>query len=232
MMEVLKRGQQWIDARVKRERILLLLTALAVVFMLWNLILANPMEAKRVKLQDELKAQMTERQSLTLQITNLSLAAATGPEAQRQQQITQLQRMLTELDKTLAEQSQALIPASQLPAALEAVLTQLKGMELVSIATQPVEELALQVPSTLDSATAKPATDKVTEQQRAGVYKHVVLVTLKGSYFDLLGLLQQLENLPWRFYWEALDYTVDQYPRAQVELKVYTLSAEEGLLGV
>jgi MSHA biogenesis protein MshJ len=41
-----------------------------------------------------------------------------------------------------------------------------------------------------------------------------------------------LERLPWRFYWQDLNYSVDHYPNAEVILRVYTLSSEEGLFGV
>ena len=49
---------------------------------------------------------------------------------------------------------------------------------------------------------------------------------------QVVQFLVALERLPWRFYWQDLNYSVDHYPNAEVILRVYTLSSEEGLFGV
>jgi MSHA biogenesis protein MshJ len=59
-----------------------------------------------------------------------------------------------------------------------------------------------------------------------------VLIRVAGSYAELIQLMKEMENLKWKFYWESLDYTVKQYPDAEVEIRVFTLSSEEGLFGV
>ena len=46
------------------------------------------------------------------------------------------------------------------------------------------------------------------------------------AYFDSLG------KLPWQFYWDDLQYEVDQYPNAIITLEVHTISMSEELLGV
>ena len=65
-----------------------------------------------------------------------------------------------------------------------------------------------------------------------GVYEHVVEMRASGSYFQIIQFLTALEALSWRFYWQRLDYKVTEYPNAEIILRVYTLSSEEGLLGV
>lgn len=58
-----------------------------------------------------------------------------------------------------------------------------------------------------------------------GVYKHSVELSIEGGYFAVLDYLKALENMPWQFYWEGMDYVVDDYPNAKVTLEVFTLSA-------
>jgi MSHA biogenesis protein MshJ len=65
-----------------------------------------------------------------------------------------------------------------------------------------------------------------------GVYKHGVLIRVAGSYSQLIQLMTEIEALQWKFYWESMDYTVKQYPNAEIDIRVFTLSSEEGLLGV
>jgi len=59
-----------------------------------------------------------------------------------------------------------------------------------------------------------------------------VELEVSAGYFQLLDLLQRLEALPWRFYWDRLEYRRSDYPRGHIRLRVHTLTAEEGLLGV
>jgi MSHA biogenesis protein MshJ len=65
----------------------------------------------------------------------------------------------------------------------------------------------------------------------APVYKHGLTLTLKGSYFDVLDYLHAVEESPWHFFWERLEYRVGHYPEAEVTLRVYTLGDHEELIG-
>jgi MSHA biogenesis protein MshJ len=71
-----------------------------------------------------------------------------------------------------------------------------------------------------------------SESVSAGIYKHTVVLRVSGSYFELLDFLQILESSQWHFYWEQLDYRVTNYPNADILLRVYTLGAEKGRIGV
>jgi MSHA biogenesis protein MshJ len=222
--------QEFIDGRVMRERALIFLTLLASVFVIWNFVLQAPLDDDRKKYQSELDAIATERKSIETQITNLSLAVANSPVIAKRKEIAQLNEKIDAVEIRLSAMSQGLISADQLPQMLEAMLKKIGELELVSIQTLPASELQLLNPQseTVTSATSTGA----AEMQDTGVYKHMVVVRIAGGYFELVELLTSLESLSWKFYWEALDYQVDAYPQAEIELKVFTLSSEEGLLGV
>ena len=64
------------------------------------------------------------------------------------------------------------------------------------------------------------------------MYRHSVRVQLEADYFDVMSFLKALEDLKWRFYWEGMDYRVTQYPWATVDIELYTLSTQEGMIGV
>jgi MSHA biogenesis protein MshJ len=47
-----------------------------------------------------------------------------------------------------------------------------------------------------------------------------------------LRYLRTVEDLPRRLFWEGLEYRVQEYPRAIITLKLYSLSGQEEWLGV
>lgn len=231
MASQLKKLQEAVDGRVMRERALLFLTLLALVFMIWNFVLQAPLDNERKKAQTELARIATERQAVESQITTLTMAAANSPIAVKRKEIIQLKQQIQGVETRLAAMSQGLISADQLPQMLEAMLKKVGELELVSIQTLPASELKL-VKSPVEASTGTVAEGVDTKSQDTGVYKHMVVVRIAGGYFQLVELLDSLESLSWKFYWEGLDYKVDSYPQAEIELRVFTLSSEEGLLGV
>lgn len=223
--------QEAIDGRVMRERVLLFLTVLAVVFMIWNYLLQLPIDNERKKIQSELDAISAERKSTETQITSLSMAAANSPVVTKRKEIAQLKQQVDEVEKKLAAMSQGLISADQLPQMLETMLKKIGELELTSIQTLAATELQLVRPKEVAPGMSS-VEGQGTELQDTGVYKHTVVVKISGGYFELVELLSSLESMNWKFYWEALDYQVDDYPKGAIELRVFTLSSEEGLLGV
>ncbi|MDA1207911.1 MAG: MSHA biogenesis protein MshJ, partial [Proteobacteria bacterium] len=62
--------------------------------------------------------------------------------------------------------------------------------------------------------------------------KHGIELTLQGSYLDVLRYLAAIENIGVRFFWERVEYQVEQYPLGEVSIEVFTLSTQEQLLDV
>jgi MSHA biogenesis protein MshJ len=46
---------------------------------------------------------------------------------------------------------------------------------------------------------------------------------LEGSYLATLRYLRALEDLPWKFFWEGVEYEVIEHPTARITLDLYTL---------
>jgi MSHA biogenesis protein MshJ len=78
-------------------------------------------------------------------------------------------------------------------------------------------------------APATPVPDRQDGNRR--VYKHGVQVLIEGPYLDLLAYVTRLEKQPWQVYWGRAVMTAD-YPQAQVELTLYTLSLDKAWLVV
>ena len=89
-------------------------------------------------------------------------------------------------------------------------------MELRSIAAEPVT----QAEGDDDAARV------------ASVFRHGVEIRLRGGYLSTLRYLEALEALPWRFFWDSLEYEVTEYPIAEITFILHTLSSEESWIGV
>lgn len=230
MSSLINRLQEKIDARGLRERAMIFLTAVAVLVILWSTFIQSPLDRKKQEMSTQFDALIAQRTTLQTKISTLGEAMLNDPERLKEEQIRQLQSDIHEIDEKLQRTSQGLVKASELPQVLQDVLLKTAKLTLLDVATLPVHQLQVV---TIDGEFKESANSKKAKDiENLGVYEHVVQMRLSGSYFEVVQFLTALEALPWRFYWQRLDYKVSKYPNAEVILRVYTLSSEEGLLGV
>ncbi len=215
-----------IDSRVLRERVLIFLTLLALVFLLWNFLVQTKFDRERKRLQAEAEKITLERKTLETQITAVTLALASDPAIAKSNEIDLLNSNISAVESRLSGLSQGLIGAEQLPKVLEDVLQRTASVKLLQVRTLAATELQLAAVKKDPTGATKP------DVHGAGVYKHGVLIRVAGNYSQLIQLMTEIEALHWKFYWESLDYTVKEYPDAEIDIRVFTLSSEEGLLGV
>ena len=224
--------QEKVDSRVIRERVLIFLTFFALIFMLWNFTIQSSIDKKTQETKTELDTLVAQRAALQTQITAATQSLANDPDKQKKEQIAQLQTDIQDLETRLQNASQNLIKAEYLPQALQDVLQETKSLSLLEVKTLPVRELQfVDIAQKKQPEPQSPAPISVDESN-VGVYQHAVELRVSGNYNQMLQLLIELEKLPWRFYWQSLDYSVEKYPNAEAKLRVYTLSSEEGLFGV
>lgn len=228
MRDKLHELSEKIDCYSLRERVLLLFCILAVLVGLWQLAFEMPQERNRGQLEEKLVKISADQSAQTAQIAALTSAYASDNQRELRAERDALQVQLDALDKELSELSHGLVSAPQLPQILQDVLVSTTQLKLLRVQTLPVEELLLQGTQEQTSPTSEMTEAEIS----TGVYKHSVTLRVSGTYFEVMKFLQTLEAFEWRFYWDRLDYTVTDYPRAEIEIRVYTLSAEEGLLGV
>ncbi len=82
---------------------------------------------------------------------------------------------------------------------LEQVLEQEQGLNLLEVdaGSQPLTGVELPGEENLPAA---------------GIGRYQLQLQLEGSYLATLRYLQALENLPWKFFWESVDYQVTSHP--------------------
>lgn len=224
-----------IESSTTRERGLIFLSCLAVVYLLWDFVLFTPLLAEKKSLNNELIGQQTKIETLQKEEKMLITSLKNDPNRELQSLINSMKKKKDDLETTLESLSGGLVRVETLSLILQEVLTKTDDLELESLKTLPVEALDILGDSTNKTTVARTNSQQESKEDNTintGVYKHGVSLTVKGTYFQLIDYLHKLENMPSKFYWEELRYEQDQYPNGFFHLKVYTLTRNEGYSGV
>lgn len=202
-----------------RERGLIVIAGLALVLLGGYVTFIEP-QLKLAKMsQREAGSGQVALAELDQQIASLEQDLKADPNIPLRQRLSELTSQIASLDLKLDSHTQDLVPADKMPQLLERVLSKSDKLKLVILESiAPIQLLK--------------ADEQQNNQSKINLYQHGVRLVLEGSYFDIQGYLEQLETLPWRFYWRVFSYDVKEYPVAQVELELYTLSTSEAFIGV
>ncbi len=221
MNEQLKEWQQKIDALNQRERILIMLTAIAVVVMVLQFLVIDPIIETRDRINNQVKQINSQLQQQKNEQQIISAQLAAGINRSKHRQRDQLNERLAELEKRIESSVVAMIPPRLMPEVLEQVLDKNTGLKLVGVENKPV------VPVLQEEAS-----NEVVESERQGLYNHGFILRFEGSYMAAMRYFEKLSELPWKFYWDDLRYRVDSYPNAEIILEVHTVSMSEEWIGV
>jgi MSHA biogenesis protein MshJ len=119
---------------------------------------------------------------------------------------------LAALDARIVDQLGALVEPAQAAELLEQMLTRHRGLKITSL-----------------RASAEPLNELAGNAGQAGkLGRYQLDLVLEGGYLDLMRYLEALESMPWKFFWQTVDFRVGEYPRAVSRLQLYTLGAQDG----
>ena len=201
-----------------RERIIVLIAALLLIAVIWDSAFMRPLDSERKSRMQQIDALRAEVSGLDQSIEALAAQGAAKPAAGDRTTADSLANEIQELDRRLVGATSGLIAPKEMSHVLEQVLARAKRLRLHGLRTLPPQ--AVIAPNTQPGAPA------------AQIFKHGVELELSGNYMDTLYFLQALEALPWRFFWDRIEYTVEEHPMGRVKLRLYTLGLEEGWIGV
>lgn len=210
-----------LDGLQSRERNIVLILALVVMVFMWDLLIFSSLQSDVKRARD--KSATVVQQMITIN-TQLAETGNANPNAALQIQKQQLNIAIEQLNSNIKGMTGNLIPAKKMVQVLEDVLHECSDLQLLRVKSLPVRKLI--------SDSAASAEDVVSSQQEDVLYLHAVELELRGGYFETLRYLQALEELSWQVIWDQLEYQVEGYPKANIRLRINTLSSNDGLLGV
>ncbi len=219
-----------IDAMPQRERALIFIAVIAVVSFLANMLVIDPLNARKTALAARMVQQQIEVQQLraTAQSLEKQLSA---PDAAVFARRDGVRHQIGEIDASLKDMQHSLVRADSMQAVLQEVLARNPRLQLVSMNTLPVAPLVEKRDKAEKSAVAIQPRDR-TAATEAGVFKHGVQIKLQGSYADMYEYLARLEKLPWRMFWARASLSAADYPNLTITVTIYTLSLDKAWLVV
>jgi MSHA biogenesis protein MshJ len=213
-----------LDARSRRERMLIFLAASAViVFGIYALSIAPALERSRM-LAQQIADHTNQIVVAQAQRSELERSLQQDPDTAIRARIATVRAEVAQVDTQLSGLQSSLVPPERMAALLHELVGQDHKVRIVRLQNLPAAPLVEKDPASQVGATP--------EQTAARhVFKHGVQLTVEGSYLDLVAYLSRLEKQQWQVYWGRTALSAD-YPKVQVELTLYTLSLDQAWLVV
>jgi len=208
-----------------RERVLVLLVAIAVIYAVWDGVFLSKQEQHYQSLlsQQQLLTKQKQEHELKLVQTTAKIIANQRTVEQKKLAIIQakqhLQQTVTQLDSVLNK----LVPPTKITELLRNLLLQTHGLKLVALNNEPVENISFAE----EDSKSSPENSVKTR-----LYKHSTTLKLSGNYQQLYQYLSALESSEWGLYWNELHYEVIDYPQAEITIRVHTISTNEYWIGL
>jgi MSHA biogenesis protein MshJ len=216
------------DALTRRERILVAVAVSALVIFASNL--GNTqLERRQLRLAAEQQEIANERLLVDASIQVFQQALGKDPDRDRREVISRLTDKEAALEQEIQSLSANLVSREQLPRLMQDVLQEIDGVKLLGVDTLPA--VPLKTSGQMKGSAATPDSADAAPGESVTLYRHAVQIRFSCSYAGLRRYVAALEALPWRLYWEALEYVVADYPTGQAALEVFTLSTATGLFG-
>jgi MSHA biogenesis protein MshJ len=199
-----------VDGMELRQRIMLLVVCLAIMFYV----------ADTLAIQPAIKQQKVLRQAINDWELKLDvLRERTGilpdnPAGSASSPYADMLSRLALLDARIREKMGGLLAPDQAIEVLKQVLEQEEELRLLEVnaGSRPLK------------GTELPGENGLAD---TGINRYQMQLQLEGNYLATLRYLRALEGLPWKFFWQGVDYEVTEYPNARITIDLYTLGMQE-----
>ena len=134
-LESLQNLQRKIDALALRERGLVLLGIIAVIYFSLDSFLILPLDLRQKNAQTEIKLKNAELIGLNAQVQQIINDSQTDPNAENKKKLQVLKQEIVRLDEELKKTTDQLVPPRQMTKLLEMVLRQIGGLQLSKVSS-------------------------------------------------------------------------------------------------
>jgi MSHA biogenesis protein MshJ len=201
-----------LDAMSLRERVLIFLAAVAMVVLIADSALLEPI-LRRQRINSQLnQQQQDEIRTMQTQLQAYAQARVSEGAKAKRQRFEKRKTELVELDRELSGKQGELVTPDRMTRMLSEILKRSPEVELVSLRALPPTSLT-QVPGQSGAVAA--------------LYRHGIEITVSGTYFRMLGYVSELERNRARIFWGDMDLQAGTYPTVTLKVTLYTLSPEK-----
>jgi MSHA biogenesis protein MshJ len=206
---------QWFDQRALRERVVLLVCAIAIMVATVYLLVLEPAAKKRNLARQQIARMSVEINQLEAMESLIIERSQVDPDQELRVRHDQLVQQLADQRQQLHLGISHLVTPAEMPELLKQMLGQ-GDLHLLSLENLQPELIT---------------SDRPSAGQSPRLYRHRMQMELRGDYLSLLAYLRQLEELPRLLVWEEIGVSSREYPTTTIRLRVYTLGLSEGWLG-
>jgi MSHA biogenesis protein MshJ len=210
MMAYLRQATAWYDGRMQRERVILAVAVLSVTALAFEGLWWGPQRHRAEVTEKSVASLEVQQESLQTELTALEAKEAEDPDTAIREQLDLLTKKIGDLDERLRGQTLQVLAPEQMPAMLRDMIGTVEGLRITGMHSEPAQQLVNDPDSNLPV-----------------LYRHGLVIDLKGDYFGLLQCMRKLEGLPWRLYWSGLDIRAHGFEPADFRLHVYAVSLRE-----
>lgn len=209
--------KQWLELNQRfltlspREQWLIAITGWVAILFMGFMFIIEPQMVTSQKIKMSLLQTNNDRQTVQNELIIAKRKLALDPNKELENKIIKYKQQNNLLAQKLEKKIGGLVTPTQMTGLLEQVLRHSSALKLEAMISLPSKQL---IPG-----------------NELGYFMHPVSLTFRGRYFDVVNYLKVLEALPVKYYWSSLNYQVDQYPWANVELQVYTLGESKDFIG-
>jgi MSHA biogenesis protein MshJ len=205
------------DALSVRERGLIFVAVLAVLFVAAQSLLYAPLEREQATLEKSVQQKRTQVQALETQLQGMLDSLTGDPDAESRAKLEALRLRVQQAEEQLARKVAGFVSPREMASLVEQALRKNRGLEVVRVENLPPAPL-------LETAKDEAASEKM-------VYRHGLRIEMRGRYLDSVSYLRALESLPWKVFWGEVTLESEKYPVSRVSVTIYTLSRHRGWIG-
>ena len=220
---LLRAASEKFEERSLREKLLVLGATFVVLAFLWHQLVFQDQQQRVRRLESRIPSVKQEISSLQQKKGELLEQVGEDEQERLRRQMDKLRQEIAELDRELREKSSELISPRRMTEQLPSVLRKSSELELTHMANSPPRKVELA--NLIDSSR------KLESDSLPDIYRHPLSLTFKGSYRQAIQALSRMRDLSSRFFWDRLEYTVVDHPRARLRLNVHTLSLDKAWIG-
>ncbi len=194
----------WWQSRSRREKALVVVSLLALLFGTIELTVLTPQRATKAQLQREIAAARVHLDRL--RATAQELAARHAPQPLDAPLASRRANATAAIERAQVD----LIAPQDMARQLAAILARHPQLRVIGMQSSAPKTVGAETPARA-GATA--------------LYEHGLRIDVEGRYLDLLAYLEALEHAPYRIYWRVLDMKAETTP-AVTRIELFTLSQE------
>ncbi|MBI1195734.1 MAG: hypothetical protein GC138_07805 [Gammaproteobacteria bacterium] len=212
-----------------RERVLTMGIVIVLLYAAWDAAMMSPMLSRQQTIYGEISELGKQMAMVDGALKDAAENLGQGDKARLKARIEDLRAQVNKATDREHEMVAGFVSPDEVPRLLQALLKSQTGLHLTKLENLPVKRISAEedpANPTAQTAAGNPA------PTRTDMYQHGVRLTVEGNFVDILNYLKTAEAMPWQIYWDRIDYTVVNYPKASATITAHTLSLKEAWIGV